>query len=75
MLLDAGEGTCGQLWRQFGEKTSIEEIVGQLNCVFITHNHADHHLGLIQILAKRPHDVRTMRKSQISFAHPLISHL
>ena len=57
ILLDAGEGTCGQLWRQFGNPTSIEEIVAQLSCVFITHNHADHHLGLIQILAKRTLEV------------------
>ncbi|TFK75060.1 hypothetical protein BDN72DRAFT_758625 [Pluteus cervinus] len=62
VLLDAGEGTWGQLVRKFGISTSkkgeddkedVWTALRNLKCIFISHVHADHHLGLAQILAKR----------------------
>ncbi|KAL7422932.1 hypothetical protein Q5752_002229 [Cryptotrichosporon argae] len=51
VLLDAGEGTLGQLRRRFGP--SLPAVYAELKMVFISHMHADHHLGLAAILADR----------------------
>ncbi|EEY66364.1 zinc phosphodiesterase, putative [Phytophthora infestans T30-4] len=48
MLVDCGEGTYGQLWRQFGDE--VAERIGGLRCIWISHNHADHHCGLVRVL-------------------------
>jgi len=52
ILLDSGEGTFGQLVRRFGSDEALQ-IILSLNCIFISHIHADHHLGLIRILCLR----------------------
>jgi len=54
MLLDAGEGTLGQMIRCFGKKQA-EQILESLSCIWISHIHADHHAGLINILQTRKH--------------------
>ncbi|KAJ6547859.1 hypothetical protein B0H10DRAFT_2130608 [Mycena sp. CBHHK59/15] len=51
ILLDAGEGTWGQLVRQFGP--SVWDVLRDLKCIFVSHIHADHHLGVANILTKR----------------------
>ncbi|TFK39749.1 hypothetical protein BDQ12DRAFT_734488 [Crucibulum laeve] len=57
ILLDAGEGTWGQLIRHFGEddtsSPNVWKVLRDLKCIFISHMHGDHHMGLSQILAKR----------------------
>ncbi|KAF8075182.1 hypothetical protein FPV67DRAFT_1476334 [Lyophyllum atratum] len=57
ILLDAGEGTWGQLARQFGldDETpdNVWNMLRELKCIYISHVHGDHHMGLAQILAKR----------------------
>ena len=67
VLLDAGEGTWGQLVRQYGlgpgpkadeaAKRTINpdvwQVLRDLRCIFISHMHGDHHIGLATILAKR----------------------
>lgn len=57
ILLDAGEGTWGQLARKFGDDfastTSVWQVLRDLKCIFISHMHADHHIGLAKILAMR----------------------
>jgi ribonuclease Z len=52
ILLDAGEGTWGQLMRQFGRE-GAEDVLHNLHCLFISHIHADHHSGLAKVLAMR----------------------
>lgn len=51
ILLDCGEGTLGQLYRQFGVDTP--SVLRNIHCVFISHIHADHHMGLSKLLSKR----------------------
>jgi len=51
ILLDCGEGTLGQLQRHFGVK--YEEMLRHLKAIFVSHLHADHHMGLINILLAR----------------------
>ncbi|TPX37555.1 hypothetical protein SmJEL517_g00624 [Synchytrium microbalum] len=55
ILLDAGEGTYGQIFRRFSQDTSvsIDDILLNLKCIFISHMHADHHLGVIRLLLSR----------------------
>ncbi|MBW0475956.1 hypothetical protein O181_015671 [Austropuccinia psidii MF-1] len=51
ILLDAGEGTLGQIKRKFGPQWTT--ILKNLKLIFISHLHADHHCGLMSILAER----------------------
>ncbi|GBG25211.1 Zinc phosphodiesterase ELAC protein 2 [Hondaea fermentalgiana] len=53
MLLDAGEGTCAQLARLLGQEGARDLVQTDLKCVYISHMHADHHLGLLNVLAWR----------------------
>lgn len=49
VLLDCGEGTLCQLHRAFG-RTATKDILQKLKVIFISHDHLDHHLGLIGVL-------------------------
>uniref|UniRef100_A0A8C5QS61 Zinc phosphodiesterase ELAC protein 2 n=1 Tax=Leptobrachium leishanense TaxID=445787 RepID=A0A8C5QS61_9ANUR len=51
LLLDCGEGTFGQLHRHYGD--AIEDVLSRISAVFISHIHADHHTGLLNILLQR----------------------
>ena len=59
VLLDCGEGTYGQLSRHFGPRT--KDALRDLRCIFISHIHADHHMGLSRLLAMRR---KVSRRSQ-----------
>lgn len=55
MLLDCGEGTIGQLircWKGKGTPDIISNI-SKIKAAWISHPHADHHLGLIRLLSER----------------------
>ncbi|KAJ6581024.1 hypothetical protein B0H19DRAFT_1251287 [Mycena capillaripes] len=51
LLLDAGEGTWGQLARHFGP--DVWDLLRDLRCIFVSHIHGDHHTGVAKILARR----------------------
>jgi len=57
VLLDAGEGTWGQFVRNFGIHSlgslNAWEALRNLKCIFISHIHADHHVGLAKVLSMR----------------------
>ncbi|KAF8956934.1 hypothetical protein BDZ97DRAFT_1848960 [Flammula alnicola] len=56
ILLDAGEGTWGQLVRNYGLEDgtyNVWQALRDIKCIFISHIHADHHAGLAHLLAKR----------------------
>lgn len=57
LLLDAGEGTWGQLVRKYGRDPSsssnVWQMLRELKCIFISHIHGDHHIGLPKLLAMR----------------------
>lgn len=64
ILLDAGEGTYGQIYRRFElnnldknqdykDCLKFNEFFQTLKIIFISHLHADHHLGLISLLIER----------------------
>ncbi|ETW09117.1 hypothetical protein, variant 1 [Aphanomyces invadans] len=54
LLLDSGEGCFGQLFRSVGgDKAKLTHLLENLHVVWISHNHADHHLGLVRLLSER----------------------
>lgn len=52
LLIDAGEGTWGQLVRFFGSSMA-ERVVNDLEAIWISHKHADHMLGILSIVKHR----------------------
>lgn len=52
LLLDCGENSHSQL-HQFYGATAADEILCRIGGIFISHLHADHHLGLFSLLAER----------------------
>ena len=63
LLLDCGEGSLGQCLRKWGGERTREALAG-LRCVFISHMHADHHLGLPAIIAIHAEGERRRRRRQ-----------
>lgn len=53
IMLDCGEGTAGQVVRHFGYEAAAE-VFATIRAVFVSHLHADHHIGLIGLLQSRP---------------------
>ena len=52
IMMDCGEGTVLQLHRLFGRAKTLNILRG-LSAVYLSHLHADHHLGLISIIKER----------------------
>lgn len=51
MFIDAGEGTLGQMRRKYGLETEL--ILQNTLILWISHLHADHHIGIIRILLEK----------------------
>ena len=52
LIVDCGEGSFGQLCRLYGAETARAKV-RDLRCAWISHIHADHHVGLPTILVER----------------------
>ncbi|KAL2270457.1 hypothetical protein VTJ83DRAFT_2641 [Remersonia thermophila] len=50
-LLDCGENTLGQLRRAFGH-AGADDVLRDLRAIYISHAHADHHLGTIRVIGR-----------------------
>jgi ribonuclease BN (tRNA processing enzyme) len=48
-LMDCGEDTIGQIHRIFGYDGADKIVFAKLKLIFISHLHADHHLGFISL--------------------------
>ncbi|KAG8779155.1 hypothetical protein FRC12_024609 [Ceratobasidium sp. 428] len=57
IMLDCGENTWGQLCRRFGmdhdSAESARSVLADLRCIFLSHIHGDHHMGLAKLLTQR----------------------
>lgn len=60
-LFDCGENTIGQLRRSFGR--DLPEILRDLKCIWISHLHADHHLGTASVIKAWHEETRKSRPS------------
>ncbi|XP_067860410.1 zinc phosphodiesterase ELAC protein 2 isoform X2 [Heptranchias perlo] len=61
VLLDCGEGTFGQLCRHYGN--DVDKVLCNLSAIFVSHMHADHHTGLINILLERKKALSSLGKA------------
>lgn len=52
VLLDCGEGTAAQMRRFYGAQR-YAEVLRTLRAIYVSHLHADHHIGLIGVLQER----------------------
>lgn len=52
MFFDCGEGSYAQIYRLYGPEET-DNILKKTKAIFISHLHADHHIGLIEILKRR----------------------
>lgn len=50
VLLDPGEGTLGQMSRCFDQ---VSQLLQELGMIWISHMHADHHLGTLAVIKAR----------------------
>ncbi|KAJ3056704.1 hypothetical protein HK097_005105 [Rhizophlyctis rosea] len=69
LLLDGGEGTLGQLLRHFGPE-GLEDVLGRLRVIFVSHLHADHHLGIIRVLKARRQVVGAQNDAPVYLVGP-----
>ncbi|KAF8437856.1 hypothetical protein BGX38DRAFT_1210623 [Terfezia claveryi] len=49
ILFDCGEATLGQLARLYGQE-KLPDVLRDIKCIYISHLHADHHLGTAAVL-------------------------
>jgi len=62
LLFDCGENTLGQLSRVF-PADELKQVLRELRMIFISHMHADHHLGTVSVIKawyKEAHDSKPL---------------
>ena len=69
-ILDAGENTLGQLKRLY-QPDELEDILCNLHLIWISHLHADHHLGTLSIMIAHKEATRKRAEAGKPVAHKL----
>ncbi|CAG9833007.1 unnamed protein product [Diabrotica balteata] len=71
IIMDCGEGTYGQIIRFFGPELS-SKVLANIDAIYVSHLHADHHIGLIGLLQGRKRAIRQlkMKKSPVVLFAP-----
>lgn len=69
-IFDAGENTIGQLMRLY-DADELEDILCNLHMIWISHLHADHHLGTVSLLVARRDAVAKRKQKGQTIAHNL----
>ena len=74
-LLDCGENTLGQLKRIYTEE-QLSEVLRDLKLIWISHLHADHHLGTTSVIKawyEEVHGKDPTKRPQLSFTEALLA--
>lgn len=52
VLLDGGENTFGSMLRNYGhnDQEQLKQVLLELGLIYLSHLHADHHLGLLSVI-------------------------
>lgn len=64
LLFDCGESTLGQLKRVFKED-ELQQVFKELRMIWISHLHADHHLGTVSVIRHWYHTVHGAKPTSI----------
>ena len=73
VLFDCGENTLGQLNRIF-QPDELREVLNELRMIWISHMHADHHLGIVSVIKAWYHEVHGAEPaSSLAFSSDLHS--
>ncbi|KAL5019028.1 hypothetical protein ScPMuIL_004750 [Solemya velum] len=51
VLLDCGESSAAQIFRHYGSQA--DAVLQKIKAIYVSHMHADHHLGLFGVLSER----------------------
>ena len=73
-LFDCGENTLGQLKRMF-PADELAEVLRDLKCIWISHLHADHHLGTARVIKAwylEVHGKEPSKKAPVSLTEQLL---
>lgn len=68
-LFDCGEGTLGSLKRLY-DAAQLDDILLNLRAIWISHLHADHHLGTLSVLRAVHTAVQALSDQQVSRPKP-----
>lgn len=68
-ILDCGEGSLSQIYRCFPEKIADKTILN-LKAIFLSHVHADHHLGTVNVLQKRDQLLAAKKRTKVASMAP-----
>lgn len=67
--MDCGEGTYGQLVRFFGSE-EVDQILHKTQAIYVSHLHADHHLGFIGLLLGRRKALKKTNSNKVMLFAP-----
>ncbi|EDR41096.1 beta-lactamase family protein [Dictyostelium discoideum AX4] len=70
-ILDCGESTLIQMERYFG-RVDLQKILIDTKMIWISHLHADHHLGLISIVKARDEALSKLSEEERSKHSPML---
>ena len=62
IILDCGEGTYFQMQTHFGSE-KIEEVLLNINAIYISHFHLDHNLGITELIIERNRVLKKMNRN------------
>ena len=63
LILDCGEGSLFQIYRCFPVEIA-DDIILNLKAIFLSHVHADHHLGTVNVLQKREQLIAAKKREE-----------
>jgi ribonuclease BN (tRNA processing enzyme) len=70
VIMDCSESSYGQLYDHFQDIKIIQQIIINLKVIYITHQHGDHHMGLMKILYERDLALQSLHTSEEINANP-----